>query len=695
MKNFFNPKSVAVIGVSESPANMAKNIVGNLIEFGFKGVIYQVGKTEGTLFSRKIHASVLEIDDHIDLAVILTPALTIPKIMEECGRKGIKRVVIESAGFGEYGGKGKLIEEKIVKIAKKYHIRFIGPNCIGTMNLHNGLATSFVSFHNKFQKGGISIVSQSGGVGFSYLTIFESENLGLAKFASIGNKLNVNENDLLQYLIDDPETEIICIYLESVSDGKRLMEIARTSKKPILLHKANIGELASEIAKSHTAALSSNDSIVSAALKQAGIARVADRETLVNTLKILPLPAMKGDRLVIISRSGGHAIIAADASETCGFKLSPLSEKFIKSVEKHLRAKVIRLTNPMDIGDLFDYDVFAEIIEKTLKQSNVDGVVFMHAYFSATEGKQSEALFNKISDLAKKYNKPVGICIATDEDELHRLRKGISYPIFSVPTHVIKALANSRDFYKKKVVAEAGKISPTKVGHPKKRSSVISKILRTCLCQKRNPLFHEGMEIFKAYGIPVVKTIWAKNADEAARAAAKIGYPVVMKIVSQKISHKTDVGGVRLNIKNELRLREEYKEIVSSLRRQGSKVVIQPMLKKGWELILGAKQDPNFGPVVLAGLGGIFVEIFKDTSIRVAPIGKDDPGKMLAELKGYAILQGARGDKPYDIKAAENAISKLVRLISDFPEIKEIDINPFYILHKGGGGFALDARIIL
>ncbi|MBI2341572.1 MAG: acetate--CoA ligase family protein [Deltaproteobacteria bacterium] len=728
MEKFFNPKSVAVIGVSESPANMAKNIVGNLLEFGFKGIIYQVGKTEGTLFSRKIYRSVLEIEDSIDLAVILTPAAAIPQLMEECGKKNIHNIVIESAGFGEFGEKGKELEKTILKIAKKYSIRFIGPNCIGTMDLASGLATSFVSFKNTFKRDGISIISQSGGVGFSYITTLASENLGISKFASIGNKLNVNENDLLEYLIDDPETKIICIYLEGISDGRKLLEIAKRSPKPILVQKANTGSHAKSIAESHTAALSSDDKVVDAALKQSGIARILDRETLVNYLKIMPLPKMRGNKLAIISRSGGHAIIAADVSEQEGFELAALNKNFLHDIEKHLRAKVIRLTNPIDIGDLFDYGVYAEIIEKTLKQPNIDGVVFMHAYFSETEGTPSRVLFNKIKDLSYKYDKPVGICIATDEDEFSRLRKELDYPLFNVPSAVVRALALSRDFYLKRssVIArsEVTKQSPannctqgiaTAASRP--RNDKTAKILRTCLSQKRNPSFQEGMEIFKAYGIPIVKTIQAKNADEAVRAAAKIGYPVVMKISSQKISHKTDVGGVKLNIKNESQLREEHKAMMktlfqtpSSLRKQGSRaltrdsrlrgndnreVIIQPMLKKGWELILGAKQDPNFGPVVLAGLGGIFVEIFKDTTIRVVPIDKDEPAKMLSELKGYAILQGARGDKPYDIKAAEAAISKLARLIADFPEIKEIDINPFYVLHKGGGGFALDARVIL
>ena len=692
MDKFFNPESVVVVGVSESPANMGRNIVSNLLEFGFKGVIYQVGRERGTLFSRKIYKSVLEIEDDIDLAVILTPALTVPHIMEECGRKGIRNVIIETAGFGEFGEKGRELEKRIVNIAKKYGVRFIGPNCIGTLSLKAGLATPFVSLKNIFRRGGVSVITQSGGVGFSYLTIFSGEDIGISKFASIGNKLNVDENDLLEYLIKDDETEIICIYLEGISYGRRLMELAQGTNKPILVHKSNIGTHAASIAHSHTAALACDDAVVSAALKQAGIARVEDRETLVNYLKILPLAKMRGNRLAIISRSGGHAVVAADICERVGFDLAPLSREFLKSIEKYFRAHVIKLTNPLDLGDLFDYDVYAQIIEKTLKQKDVDGVVFLHAYFSDTEGKPTRALLSRVEELTREYKKPVGVCLTTDEAEFVKLQDETEYPLFSVPSAVIRAMAASRDFY----VGQTGG-NPPLVKGGKGRLKIASKIIQACLRQKRNPLLKEGMDIFEAYGIPVVKTVWVKNIAEAVRAAEKIGYPVAIKIVSREILHKTDVGGVRLNIRNEAQLREEYKNIISIVCHDTSfeGVVVQPMLKKGWELILGAKQDANFGPVVMAGLGGIFVEIFKDTSIRIVPFGKSEARDMLAELKGYKILQGARGDKPYDVAAAEGAILKLSRLISDFPEIKEIDINPFYILHKGQGGLSLDARIIL
>lgn len=694
MREFFEPRSVAVIGVSESPTNMGRSIIANLIEFNYDGIIYEVGHKGGTLFGRRIYRSVSDIPDKVDLAVILTPAKTVPDILTECGEKGIGYVIIESAGFREYGPEGQKIEEELLKVAKRYSIRFIGPNCIGVMNMHNGLALPFTSFKNVFRKGGISLVTQSGGVGISYLNVLASENLGIAKFASIGNKLAVNENDLLEYLITDPQTEIICMYLEGISDGRKLMEIARRSPKPILLHKSNTGKEAMAIARSHTASLSSDDVVVSAALRQAGIARFKDRETLVNYLKILPLPKLHGNRLAILSRSGGHAVIAADACEEAGFTLAPFDAKFIKDVEKNFRAHVIQLTNPLDLGDLFDYQVYIKIVERTIMQPNVDGVVFLHTYISATEGEASRALFAELEKISRTHRKPIAICVATDEEELYRLRQKLPQPVFTSPSDAIYALALARDFRHEKRPAPA---AMPKLPVDKERAK---KILDACAAEKRNPLLDEALEILDAYGIPVVKSVPAGTEDDAVKEATRLGYPVAMKIVSPSISHKTDLGGVQLNIRNEDSLRHTYRDMMANIKKRAPDakiegVIVQPMIQGGREIIIGAKRDDNFGPTVMVGLGGIFVEIFKDTSLRVVPFDERETDQMFAELKGYPILKGARGEKGYDLHKAKEVVSRVSLLASDLPEILELDLNPFKLMPAGEGGFCLDARMLI
>jgi acyl-CoA synthetase (NDP forming) len=357
MQGIFYPLSVAVIGVSSKPDNLGRNIVGNLVEYGFNGIVYAVGPSGGMIETRRIYRSVLEIPDPVDLAVVLTPAGTVPGILEECGQKGIRWAIIETAGFREYTDVGQRLEDEIATVANQYGIRFVGPNCIGVINMENGFCVPFPRLKKYLKPGGVTMITQSGGVGMAVLNLLANEGLGLDKFVSVGNMLNLNAEDMLEYMLDDPGTELIFLYLESMGDGRRLMDIARRSTKPILAFKANIGKLGQNIAKSHTASLASDDAVVEAAFEQAGIIRVHDATTLGNNLKILRLPAMQGRRLAVISRSGGQAVIAADACELLGFDLAPFPESFLREIEKNFRASVIRLTNPLDLGDLFDVEL--------------------------------------------------------------------------------------------------------------------------------------------------------------------------------------------------------------------------------------------------------------------------------------------------------------------------------------------------
>lgn len=693
MDKFFNPKSVAIIGVSERETNLARNIIINLKQFAFQGKVYAVGPKGGEVFGQPIYRSILEITEPIDLALILTPADTIPDILEACGQKGIKQVVIQSAGFREFGEKGKEREKKVLEITKKYGIEFVGPNCIGLMNLHNGLILPFLVMKDIYPKGNVSIVSQSGGVGFTFLNIFAGECIGIAKFASIGNKLNIDENDLIEYYINDNETGIILAYLEGVSDGRRLMKLARSSNKPILLFKANTGTLGKSIAASHTAALSSDDSVVDAALKQCGIARFKDRQTLINYLKVLPLPKIKGNNLAILSRSGGHAIIAADAAEEFGFGLAEFRPELLNEIKNHFRASVITLTNPLDLGDVFDYDLYLKIIEMTAKEDNVDAIVFFHTCFSAAEIPKTKELIKKTYELSLKHNKPVMVCMEMYTSDLYDLRKDLDSPVFNAPRETIKSLALSRDF-------DYGITPEPKIPQMEVDNTTAKKIFDKCKLEHRSPSLDEGLKIFSAYGIPTVKSEFARNLDELIVAANKIGYPVAFKVVSNDISHKTDVGGVALGLKNSDDVKNAYNSMLEKIKAKlptakVDGVTIQPMLDQGWEMIIGAKRDPNFGPVVLVGLGGIFVEILKDSAMRVVPFDEHEARKMLEELKGYAILKGVRGKGPFDIDSLVKCTLHLAKLVTDFPEISEVDINPFYVLPQGQGGYALDARIIL
>lgn len=696
MREIFYPISVAVVGVSAKADNLGRNIVANLVEYGFNGIVYAVGPNGGRIETRRIYRAVGDIPDHVDLAVILTPARTVPGILDECGQKGIRWAIIESAGFREYTEEGRQLEEQIAEVAERYGIRFVGPNCIGAINMENGFCVPFPRLTRFVKSGEVSIITQSGGVGMSVLNLLANEGLGLNKFISVGNLLDLDAEDMIDYLIDDPGTGLIFVYLESISNGRRLMEVARRSNKPILIFKANIGRLGQKIAESHTASLTSDDKVVEAALLQAGIIRVHDATTVGNNLKILGLPPMQGERLAIISRSGGHAVIAADACELSGFELAQFPDTFLREIEKHFRASVIRLTNPLDLGDLFDLNVYAQIVEQTLQLEGVDGVVFLHTSLSEAENRTSRQLLERMIDLVEQYGKPVAYYISAASQEVAYLKQNYNFPIFTQVVETIRALEMSHKYYHlSKKVHYRQELTSFDVDQP-----AVAAILETAKAEQRDLLLSEALAVLETYGIPTVPGFRAQDVAEATEAAGRLGYPVAIKIIAGQISHKSDVGGVQLNLRNKEAVAEAFEDMLARIQQaypdaKLDGVLVQPMVIGGRELILGGRQDPQFGPVVLVGLGGIFVEVFEEVAVRVAPITPGEALEMVYSLRGAQILQGARGHKRSDIEALVEALLRLSQLLNDFPEIKEVDINPLRVFHENDGCRALDARMIL
>jgi len=696
MREFFYPKSVAVVGVSEKPTNLGRNIVGNLIEYGYQGIVYAVGPNGGVIETRRIYKSVLDIPDPVDLALALTPAPTVPAVLEDCGRKGIRWVIIETAGFREYNDGGRKLEEEIDRVAEKYGIRFVGPNCIGAINMENGLCLPFPRLHRFIKQGEVSMISQSGGVGMSVLNLMANEGLGLDKFVSMGNMQNVDAEDMLEYFIQDEGTGMVFLYLESIRDGRRLMEIARRSPKPILAFKSNIGRLGQKIAMSHTASLTSDDKVVDAAFHQAGILRVRDATTLGNSLKVLEMPPMKGGNLAVISRSGGHAVIAADACELSGFNLAHFPETFLREIEKHFRASVIRLTNPLDLGDLFDLDVYAQIVEKTLKLDGVDGVVFLHTSLSTAENQKSRQLLERLMALVEKYRKPVAYYISAAAQEIADLKQTYPFPIFTQVVETVRALEMSRYYDRQSALARLDEEIPAfEVDR-----EPVRRLIDSARGEGRDLLLSEALEALERYGIPTVRSVSAGTVEEACQAADEIGYPVAVKIIAGQVSHKSDVGGVQLNLRNRPAVAAACEDMLARIHKAYPEaridgVLVQPMITGGREMILGGRQDPQGGPVVVAGLGGIFVEIFDEAVVRVAPISRRVALEMVESLRGAQILKGARGHKPADIDALVDALLRLSQLMVDFPEIKELDLNPLRLFHEKDGCAALDARMIL
>lgn len=451
LKKLFYPESIMVVGVSDTPTNLGRNIAQNLNRFHFKGPVYLVGKEGGSLDGQKIHTRIEEIDACPDLVVFLIPALFIPEALQVCGHKGIRYAVIESGGFSELSDEKRELEREILSIAQKWCIRFVGPNCISIVNLENGLVLPFVPLDpGKIKAGSLSLVSQSGGIVTNSLKLFSCENMGFNKVISMGNKLNLDENDYLEFLMSDPGTRTIGLYLESVSNGRRLMDLVRATQKPVIALKSNTNKASNQIARFHTSALAGDDEVVSSALSQAGIHRVHTLNEMMNAFKIFDLPLVKGPNLAILSRSGGRAVMAADAAHRYGFKMIRFSEGFLNHVRKKARAGVIRMTNPFDLGDVFDLEFYREVLERALREKEVDGVLLSITYNLGPELVATKNLIRSASNLCFRYQKPVALSLTADSDEWFMMRKAADFPIFTEPDDALKALALSLRHYRSK-----------------------------------------------------------------------------------------------------------------------------------------------------------------------------------------------------------------------------------------------------
>ncbi|RJR29371.1 MAG: hypothetical protein C4576_35510 [Desulfobacteraceae bacterium] len=683
----FYPRSIAVFGVSPEGANLARNIVLNTLTCGFKGEVFSVGRTQGVAFGQKIYSSVEEIDREIDLAVILTPAKTIPGILEQCGRKGIKAAVIESGGFSEFDAEGKALEQACTAAAEKYGIRFVGPNGIGVTNLESGLALPFMPLRRDLCLGPVSILAQSGGVGLSYVNFLSDERIGFNKFVSMGNKRNINENELMEYLIHDPGTKIILIYLEGFSDGRKFVEVASRSEKPILVHKSNRFETSAQIAHSHTTAMFTNDRLVEHALRQAGCVRVDTMDEAIHYIRSLSLPPLKGKRLAVVSRSGGHAVIAADACGYYGFDLPEFPEEMLQRIRKHVRAGVIRLQNPLDLGDMFDLEFYAYIIEELLKKEDLDGVLLGHGYRKGHEEQPSRALLQQVVRLVEKYQKPVAAFVMTEASEKEYFRHNVRIPIFDSPEDAMRAFHLSHEWSSRRP------LPLLKTGLDRVDEDRAGKILREADGEE-SLLLSQSIELIKSYGFAVARHELAGTAEEAVRIWRSWNSPLALKVNRPHLSHKSDQGAVKLDLQSEDEIRSAFEEL-QEIGGADLEVLVQEMTPKGREIILGGKRDDCFGPVVLFGLGGIFVEVFRDAVWRLAPVRHEEAARMIRSIQGARVLSGYRGERPRDLEALKDLLVRLSQMLVTFPQIREIDINPVIVMAEGEGALAVDARVIL
>ncbi|WP_022855270.1 acetate--CoA ligase alpha subunit [Thermodesulfobacterium thermophilum] len=691
----FKPESIAVVGASEEEKKIGHIILKNLLTQGYAGKLFPINPKRKEILGLKCYPSVSAVGEKIDLAVIVVPAKVVPSVIKDCGEAGVKGVVVITAGFKETGEEGAKLEREILDLIKKYGIRMVGPNCLGVINTELGINATFAP--ELPPKGRVSFFSQSGALGVALIDWAIGSGFGFGKFVSFGNKADLNETDFLEYFGEDEDTDIILGYIEDVKDGKRFIEVAKrvAKKKPVILIKSGATEAGARAASSHTGALAGSDRAFTEAFRKAGVIRVEGIKELFEVAEVFKSGKFpSGEKLLIVTNAGGPGIIAADTAEKNGLKLYPMSKESIEYLAEKL-PPTAALYNPVDvIGDATS-ERYMVVLERAVVDPNVDGVCVILTPQAMTD---VENVAKIMLEKSKETEKPFVGCfiggpkvreatsylktnnIACYEDPL------IAINAYSKLVHYVKYKHREEDEYIKFPISE----------EVKKEIGLMLEALRDAGVSVIGE--ENAMKILSLYGIEFPRRGLARTADEAVKIAEQIGYPVVMKISSPHIIHKTDVGGVKVGLKDEKEVREAFLEMTINVKRAMpgayiKGVNIYEMVTGGKEVILGVTYDNTFGHMIMFGLGGVYVEVLKDVSFRLTPVGKREAYEMIEEIKGKKLLEGVRGEKPCDKDAIVDKILRLSQLVEEFPIIKEIDINPYLV--KELGGVALDARIII
>ena len=700
LDKIFNPQSVAIIGASDEEGTVGYALMKNFTQLGFEGTVYPVNIRKPEIMGLKAYQSVDQIPETVDLAVIATPAKTVPDVVEQCGKAGIKGIIIISAGFKEIGAEGKALEDKITEIKRKYGLRIIGPNCLGIIRPSINLNATFISKMPK--PGNIAFISQSGALGAAILDWAIHENIGFSNFVSVGSMIDVDFGDLIDYFGTDPKTRSILMYIEGITNARKFLSAARhfARTKPIIVVKAGKFTESAKAAASHTGSLTGEDNIYDAAFKRAGMVRVEEIADLFNAAEVLGMqPLPKGPNLAIITNAGGPGVMATDALIARGGKLAKLSPKTMDYLNSFLPPYWSH-GNPIDILGDAHADRYKAVVEACLNDENVDGILIIYTSQAVAE---PEEIAQSIADVVKNrgyQNKTIltSFMGRGSVENANSILNQNSIPTYGTPEQAIKTYLYMYNYKRNlELIYETPEELPVDASPPKRP---IMTIIRNAAIENRELLNEaEAKKLLEYYEFPVVKTMVAKTPEEAVSCASQIGYPVVLKILSPQITHKTDAGGVILDLKNETELREAYETIIKNAKAYNPNaeiqgVTVQKMInKRGYEVILGAKTDPLFGPVILFGMGGVGVELFKDFSLELPPLNQTLVRRMMEETKVYQLLKGYRNVPPANIKLLEEIIVRFSQLLIDFPQIKEIDINPLFINEKDA--CAIDARILI
>ncbi len=704
LEKVFNPGSIAVIGASEVPGKAAERRTRSLIQGGYKGNIYLINPKRDELFGMKAYHSITEIPKEVDLVMVVVAPKFVSSAVADSVKMGARGVIVITAGLGETGEEGKKIEAEILSEAAKTGAYVIGPNCSGMFNASADINMLGIPTINR---GSISVLAQSGNVIDSLTHFAKMKGCGFNKIINVGNAIGVQLHEYITYLKDDPDTKVIATYLEGIKGGHELIRVAREAAKtkPIIALKVGRSSAGARAAASHTGSLAGDDIILDAAFRQAGIVRVSNADELVDMADVFSNCSIpKGNRLVIMSEGGGDNSIAADNAEKYEMQVPLLSEETQEKIKPILLAGM-PAHNPIDYGGTAEEnpDVIAQCVKTCMEDDQVDGILitgFFGGFFDIIAphiAALEEQTARDMVDLVKKYKKPLIVNTSYARDSIKSLDilKEAGIPVIESSDRAAQSMSALMHFAINQKKIKEMRIPEEKVTE---RAGVRELFKKVTDASRHNLLETESRDLLSEYGVSLPDAALAKTQSEAVEAADRLGYPLAMKIVSPDIIHKSDAGGIRLNLANADEVTKAFEEIMENAEKVASRenivgVLLSPMVPSGQECIIGMIRDAQFGPVIMFGLGGIFVEVLKDVSFRVAPLADEDIDEMIEEIKGYKILTGVRGEKPKDVKAIKGVLAKLSEIVIDNPDISEIDLNPVIVHEKGLS--IVDSRVLI
>jgi len=694
LDTLFSPRSIAIIGASRTEGKLGHAVLANVIQSGFKGAIYPVNPQPGDILGLPAYPSLEAIPGPVDLAVIVIPGKAVLEALEACGRKGVGSVIVISAGFRETGHAGLLAERKMVELARQYHMRIVGPNCLGVIDTLAPYNASFAVGMPK--QGQIAFMSQSGALCTSILDIALARDIGFSRFVSLGNKADLNELDFIEAWADDPASNVIMAYLEGIADGARFIDVARrlTKRKPVIAIKSGTTSAGSRAVSSHTGTLAGSERAYEAAFKQAGVIRANSLGHLFDlAVAFANQPLPRNDQVAIITNAGGPGIMATDAIERMGLKVASLTQETMDALRQAL-PPAASVLNPVDVlGDALA-DRYQVALKLVSQDPNVGALLVILTPQFMT---QIEETARAVAEVANQATIPVLTCFmgeANTQAGVHILTAN-RVPNYVVPEQAVAALRAMVD-------QRHWQATPLpEFEHFNVDREQVARVFEQVRASGRLQIGDaEARAILEAYHIPIPASQLCRTADEAVAFAESVGYPVVMKIASPDILHKTDIGGVRLNIQNAAEVRDSFDLITfRALRHMPDAEIwgclVQQQVRGGKEIICGMNRDPQFGPLVMFGLGGIYVEVLKDVAFRIAPFSREEAHAMMREIRSFNLLRGVRGQARSDIQAIADTLLKISQLVTDFPEIVEMDINPLMVFEEGRGVMGIDMRLVL